>query len=387
MGLPTCIKRELKLSGDFEFAVPVIGYYIKLHLVEELLGLAERTDEVVSTATQLLDKIEGFKQSAEDDAVKQLLENQTKAKTYFLNFALSLYNEQLSKIQQGAINQDLSRALWCCIDLFGAFLGLWGKSEATEDEVQQSQKRIKYCKVYLSKLARGELKPVRPTQENAPDNKDVDSLLSELRKMEGDGEEEGEISQQGEGKTEEEREGPGPETEGKDPEDSNLDPESVNEFIKSLEEDPSLGDPSESKELELRDSQPEQEQERRDTEELIRKMRELDNDAEEQSDTELQSEGEEPKFELPSAPTDIGARPAFIDSDDEPEKVATAPSKVVQQPTHFKPEDLKKMWNREDQISEVQKRAKFAISALNYEDIKSAKEELAKALELLNDIQ
>ena len=48
--------------------------------------------------------------------------------------------------------------------------------------------------------------------------------------------------------------------------------------------------------------------------------------------------------------------------------------------------ELQKMMDRGSKIETIQKMAKYAISALNYEDIPTARDELSNALELLNTL-
>ncbi|SCV03014.1 LANO_0G01618g1_1 [Lachancea nothofagi CBS 11611] len=365
MSIPSSIKRVLRLCDDFEFAMPVIAYYTKLYVVEELLALKERNEDVIANATRLMNEIEDFKQSAAGEAEKQLLRDQQKAKVYCMNFAMSLYNEQLNRIQKGAVAPDLSRALWCCADLFGMIQVLWKNTEATSEEVQQCQKRIKICKLYLSKLARGELGKSE-SEEPKVVARDSDAFLPNLRQTDYESEEN---EQSPENQAE-------------------IDPKEVDSFIKSLEQDPSLIDDDA-----VEETQQDESRERKDTDELIRKMRELD------SDPLPNRSDSEPELNLPQAPTEIGKLPAFIDVDESDTEMTNykeeqvvkpplkIPTEVKQKPVHYQAQDLKEMWNREDQIAEVQKTARFAISALNYEDVKTAKQELKKALQLLDEIQ
>ncbi|SCU99052.1 LAME_0G01640g1_1 [Lachancea meyersii CBS 8951] len=374
MSIPAAVKRCLRLCGDFEYAMPVIAYYLKLYVVEEFLGLQERNEEVIANATRLLDDIEQFKQSVQDEAEQHLLKDQQKAKVYCMNFTLSLYNEQLSKVQNKLIAGDLARALWCCIDLFSAILALWGKTEATADEVTQCQKRIKVCKLFLSKLARGELgsetveksqePEYKPEQVVCPQDSDMGLSSTEQNDVEvtddeddDDGDEAIEQTSQPESQPE-------------------VDPVEVESFLKSLEQDPALAQEIEDKNPSSDNDNGEDDngtQHLKDTEELIRKMRELG------SEPAPPSTDSEPELQLPQAPTEIGRLPDFEE--------AAQPTIDIQKPVHFKPDDLKAMWNREDQIAVIQKAARFAISALNYEDLKTAKRELTKALQQLEELE
>lgn len=354
--------------------MPVIAYYIKLFLVEELLGLQERTEEVISYATRLLDEIELFKQKTTQEPVVILLKDQTKAKTYFLNFALSLYNDQLRQIQQGKIGPELPRALWCCLDLFRAFVALWKESGATETEIQQCQKRVKFCKVYLSKLARGDLNAGSNVGADANDDQGAEALLKKLEESAEEGDDVEKIVSHGDSdnQTDEEEELP------------ELKKNEIDDFIKSLEEDGDLTGAADT--AELPEDNNTSEKDRKDTEELIRKMRELESDPDDSGDEVSVASDSHAELTMPSAPSGPESHPKFIDDAGE-SKFDNIPSTARKETPHFKPEDFKKIWNRQDQVNEVQRSAKFAISALNYEDLKSAKAELTKALQLLEEIE
>ncbi|CEP64322.1 Vta1p LALA0_S11e01486g [Lachancea lanzarotensis] len=371
MGIPTSIKRSLRLCGDFEYAMPVIAYYLKLYVVEELLGLPERDEEVIENATKLLNVIEEFKQGPQDEAVQQLLKDQHKAMVYCLNFTLSLYNEQLTKIQTNKFGNDLSRALWCCIDLLTAILVLWGEKEATKDEVAQCQKRIKMCKLFLSRMARGEL----GVDTGNASSMGASQELSPSQVLQNDAEALDHEDNEDDAMKESENQ-------------SLADPEKVESFLASLEQDTDLNEDlfsTADPQLQTSSDNAEKDttQHNMETDELIRKMRELD------AEPASPDDSSEPELQLPQAPTGIDQPPVFLDDDEttsHPEQ-AVQPTIVSQEPVRFKPNDLKSAWNREDQIAAIQKRARFAISALNYEDLKTAKRELTEALQQLEKLE
>lgn len=369
MTLPANIRRLLRTAGDFEYALPIVSYYMKLYGVEQVLAMDGRTEEMTECATGLLDDIEKFKATENDDAVKLLLEDQTKAKSYLLNFALSLYNEQLLKIKEEKYDRDLSRALWCCVDLFNTIIDIWKGSELSAEEVEQCQKRVKYCKLYLRQLSRGEMgKESSVVPEASVHDQETDDLIAKLRKLDNSDESES---------NEEIDENIKPQVPELD-----VNPEEVNKFIKSLEEEyPSEGEDQEADDQAAQD--------------LVDRVQndDLDGDAASNAASiEATGHAREGSLELPCVPSFIDQgkdaeeesdEPQFVSDDSEKEEPAKGASRTTTMTHQYTPEDLTSMMDREEQISEVQKLARYAISALNYEDIGTAKDELTKALKVL----
>ncbi|SCU95236.1 LAMI_0F01618g1_1 [Lachancea mirantina] len=372
MVLPTNIRQLLRTCRDFENALPIVGYYIKLFAVEEILSSPSRNDEMTESATLLLDEIENFKNSPQDEATRQLLEDQTKAKTYVMNFTLSLYNEQLAKIQAEKFDNDLRRALRCCIDLLGTILGLWKDSQLSEGEPDQCYKKIKICKFYLSKLAKGELTSKSPSADVAEtSDEDIDDLLAKLKQrdeVEPDTEVQKAAAQ---GKQEEARE------------------EKEEHLTRSLDHFQALA--NSFKDIPTGDSDIENEkQEDEEAEALLQQLRKM----EASDNTAEQNESEIAKTEA--------HMPVFLDDDESSLEAATAPiveekdarfnaSAMTEHPApiakpKYTKEDLDGMLQREQDVSQIQKMARYAISALNYEDFKTAKKQLQDALEVLENI-
>lgn len=162
--------RVVATAKDFDkVGLGIIGYYLQLYAVELILSEEDRSQEMTALATELLDTIEAFKKEiggeseAEDSdkslhVMNTLIHDQEKAKIYMLNFTMSLYNEKLKQLKDGPWDVMLKRSLWCCIDLFSCILHLW-KENISETSTNSLQKRIKYCKIYLSKLAKVKLVP------------------------------------------------------------------------------------------------------------------------------------------------------------------------------------------------------------------------------------
>ncbi|VEU23666.1 DEKNAAC105024 [Brettanomyces naardenensis] len=107
--------------------------------------------------------------------------------------------------------------------------------------------------------------------------------------------------------------------------------------------------------------------------------------------------GEKNSLGLPSAPVEQEPKVGNLGRPEKP-KIPQKPASnavVTSKPSSRKsslvsshsaaPVNVDKIWQQEEVIAEAQKRARFAISALNYEDIPTAISELEKALKLLRD--
>ncbi|QLL31216.1 hypothetical protein HG536_0B00770 [Torulaspora globosa] len=320
------INRLIATSADFDLTgLQIIGYYLRLYAIKVILGDEVSTAEFMDQLSELMRTVEDYKSSVEsaegsqaESSVYTLIRDQEKAKTYILNFAMSLYNGKLKQIQSGPWDYTLQRGLWCCIDLFSCILNLW------EDGDGSLQRRIKYCKVYLTKLAKGEMgdtanqdapagglapvadSPVQEPEDGSSDD-EISAMLRRLRTAEKDGSDNGE---------------------GTSTADISL-PEAPGTR-------PGRGD-----------------------------------------------RNDEPA---------IGEEPKFIDSEAEEEKVPdVVPEKqrkeAASENRRFTQDQLRSMMEKSTQIEKAQKMAKYAISALNYDDIPTARDELLNALEILNALQ
>lgn len=368
------ITRILKTAKDFDaIGLIIISYYLRLYLVEKILKEASRPEELTQLASNLLDNIEQFKTdvlaSDENDGesnIKLLINDQDKAKLYFINFTMNLYNqklEQLSKMTNNqneekdasgsdSTEQDLMRGFWCCIDLFETILHMWDFETVLENsnniEEQQQQlikKRLKYCKLCLSKIAKGEL-------SNGGNRNVVEGSPRTIYFKEDKGTEEQSSSMDERQKEQEEKE--------------------------EREEKGILGQETDT------------------------------SNVAHNSDINYTDDSES-NFQLPNILADITDKePELIDSDADSEggmKYNTSGNKEedkinnkdipldeVQSHHHhhhhhqYSKDELVEMMDQTSKIEKVQKLAKYAISALNYEDIVTAKDQLKEALDLLNSL-
>ncbi|QLG70137.1 hypothetical protein HG535_0A00760 [Zygotorulaspora mrakii] len=369
MGAKSLVDRLVATALDFDTSgLPIVSYYLRLYAVEEILNEENRSGDLTQLASDLLGSVERFKNSAdldEDDtqrnAIRSLIHDQEKAKVYVSNFAMSLYNGKLQQIQHGPWDLNLRRGLWCCIDIFSCIIHLW------DDPDGSYRKRIKYCKLYLSKLSKGELGGISGNTNNfnsgagkqnviGPDlnTLDEDETYKAAKKVpsfEGVEEPEAPPSQLDYGDFV------------SDADDVNTSEDKLNEMLERL------------------------------------KAKEEDDEVSTQSASETKEEESSPLF-LPHVPKDVpkdvpsgnsvGNRqqetdtiPTFLDSEDECDIQNT----IKEEPKTYTRGELNNMMEKSSKIEKIQRMAKYAISALNYEDLSTAESELSGALEILKSLK
>lgn len=337
------VARLVATAGDMDVSgLAAVGYYLRLYAVELILGESQRPKEQTELATELLNQVEEYKgivdaAKAEDPGPYALLHEQHKAKTYILNFAMSLYNEKLQQLQSGPWDQALRRGLWCCLDLFSCAGTLWGMEETL-------QNRIKYCKVYLRKIAKEKSPQVASLPAAPSEEPDVlPNVQMDSSKLEDAGK---------------------------------LD---FKDFV---------GD------VETTDEE---------IDNMLKKLKADDDALGEESPGFVEDAPNETAPEFVDEEPDAAAEENSVDfADDEPSIAQTqAPARAAaQSPIPTKPiaapvpaktpaaeVDLQSIMDRSTAFEQIQKRARYAISALNYEDVATARQELTSALSLLESLE
>ncbi|CAI4035099.1 hypothetical protein SMKI_12G2390 [Saccharomyces mikatae IFO 1815] len=327
--------RVIATAKDFDkVGLGIIGYYLQLYAVELILSEVDRSQEMNMLAAGLLDTIETFKEEVggESEAensdksvqvMNTLIHDQEKAKIYMLNFTMSLYNEKLRQVKDGPWDVTLRRSLWCCIDLFSCVLHLW-KENISETSVSSLEKRMKYCKVFLSKLAKGEFGPGDETKLDYTDFVDdsdeikvegADDLMKDL-KSNSDVEEDDLTSR-----------------------DQVKPNEHLGEVPKFIDDSDNINDEEQ-------------------TPDKI-------------GDEIRQEKQPHTKKEVVPAHSSVSSAPVVS---------------AVPEHKSYSKDELAQIMDKSSKIEQIQKFAKYAISALNYEDLPTARDELTRALDLLNSI-
>lgn len=364
-------------AAELESISPVVSYYCKLHVLELILSLKlHATDKTVELYTiSLLDEIEAIKNdtSEEGEGIRAALNDKNIALSIVMEFAYKLYNSCLQELSQydGTNRVQLIAKFRACLNfmtLLSVFYNKpdssidWakfsaGKARDNEDFGKLNRDKLKVLKYHLSQL----LKDAVPVSKKA--ERDLEAELErEIAAMDTDG---GAIDN------------------------ASSDKESLTTGASSI---------------------------------LPSAPKFIDDD-----DNSAESPQVTPQFDnvkLPGAPhflpdgsgADVGlpGTPRFLPDSDptlihkdstitvfppSTDRLAKKPPtpKVVAKPAtkprggavgpYNKTPDVSQIVTRSEAIAKIQKHAKFAISALNYEDIRTAKKELQESLQLLDDIE
>lgn len=108
MGNAVQYGRVLKLARELA-GLPVISYYLKLYAAEIILDEKERDEEATQTVVSILDEVEEFRNSADDEGTKLLLHDKEKALAFAMNLAMSIYNGILVQIQTNRLTARSGR--------------------------------------------------------------------------------------------------------------------------------------------------------------------------------------------------------------------------------------------------------------------------------------
>lgn len=329
---------------------PVVSYYCKIHVLDHILSqrLHVGNKEVETFTMGLLDDTELIKNSHDDENVQQVLNSRQLSVNLVFVFAFRLFNGCLEDLSNydGSNKIQLATKLRASINflnVLNVFTGdddasidfsktTGGKCASREEFVAFTKEKTKTLKYQLSRLIKDEI-PLKGEEEE----------LAELEQL-GDAEASTEDGSKA--------------IDADDEDDSVKDTEGPSEPEFSLPGAPKF-DPSSDND---------------------------DND-------------DDGNFKLPGAPkflpdddlTHINKASSIHvfsrESEDKP-KPQPKPKPVVAK-EEPKPhvlltkESLASIVDTTEQISQIQKHAKFAISALNYEDLATAEAELLRGLELL----
>lgn len=388
------IIRSLELSQPN----PIVSYYCKIYVLEYILDnkLHTKSKEIEAFTIALLDETESIKNSTEDENLHQALQNPNLSIPVVISFAYKLFNsclENLNNLTRATNKSALVgkfRATLNFLSLCSVFKGAegieWGKlSGGKADNWQQfdelNKQKIKVLKYQLSRLLKGDVE-----YKDEPNDQELeDELNRELEEL-------GEVKERDE-----------------DEEDVQVEGQSGNLLNKEEENEFKMpGAPSSIPSL---------------TDDLVK----FTNDDEEPpklpQTPDFIDEDEQNNVNLPGAPhfapsdseTDeqvkLPGAPKYLPDDDithinksssihmiapdhspkakraqprSPSPVArrqSSPSSSRHPP--ITKETIKQILNRDETITQVQKHAKFAQSALQFEDFAEAEKQLTKGLELL----
>lgn len=365
---------------------PVVSYYCKLYVLEHILThkLHQTGKDVETFTIALLDDTEHAKQSSDDESVRHVLGSKQLSLDFLFVFAFKLFHGCLEDLgaYDGLRKAQLAQKLrvtinfWSLFPLFTSDPGAepldyakttGGQANTEQEFLAFTKEKLKTLKFQLSRLLKDEVPIKGEEQELAALETSIS--ISETGNNEGDVET-GENAE----KNVHDSVSSGPETENgvESPESSGF----------ALPQAPKLNPEV--------NSESEQEEENPFTLPGAPKF-----DPGEKSDSESSA------INLPGAPkllpdddlsqvnkkSSIQVFPPEKGVNEETRPKPTpqrTPSSTV---THVTKESLHSIVDTTEQVGKIQKHAKFAISALNYEDWATAEAELVKGLEMLRRIK
>lgn len=392
-------------AHELESAEPIVAYHARLYVLDYILSnkLHASDKEVEAFTIGLLEATESAKNSP-DEALHRVLNDRQLLLNYLTVFAYRLFNSCLHDIEAyNGAKGPLASKLQATTN-FLTLLSVFTNSDANVDFAKltggkctdaasfadANKDKIKTLKYQLSQLLKGKIVPKQTDEvnENDADYKELEDELERGLGSVSEGEKES-LS----GVNEHEEEGPEIPKNDSEPELAETGPaEAKND---SEEPNPDLFLPSAPADLDL-SLPPFVDEEPSDTNgdfKLPGAPHFLPEDSPDNDDS----------VKLPGAPKFLpdddlshinkSSPIHFFAAEKGEKKSPTTPAPAPQRPPvpsthlHVTKEELSSILDKTDQIAQIQKHAKFAISALNYEDIATAENELVKSLELLRLIR
>uniref|UniRef100_A0A060T3D2 ARAD1C32054p n=1 Tax=Blastobotrys adeninivorans TaxID=409370 RepID=A0A060T3D2_BLAAD len=347
------IQPTLARASELDSREPVIAYFCRLHAVQEILAknLHQIDPEAAAFSSELLDTVEKAKTDEQsplvnDERLRSIVEDDDASQAYVENFALKVFAKADNEVRQHKTTKATASTFMAAavfLDVIRIF--------QTPLESSMAEK-IKYAKYQAARILKAYKNGEDPNDYEPPEQQDPeDESLKEHSPTQG----------QDAGNNEPDAEG----TAGASIEDSlkgtgdsrPFVPAQPSSYLQSSPESPPAGNTTV-----LPDAPP------------VLPKAPADAPVGEDGPTLPSAPSLPPKAPIqpPSAP-ELDTAPVPV-----PPKVAPA--------SHSKPitaAEVATIMGQADIVSNVQKHAKYAISALNYEDIETATVELTKALELL----
>ncbi|KAH3672344.1 hypothetical protein WICMUC_004316 [Wickerhamomyces mucosus] len=341
--LPKDIQIYITRSNELSVVDPLISYFCKLYSVEQILnnGLHTSNEEISEFAMELLDKIEEFKQNKDGLNTENLdiINDKLTSISYILSFANGIFKKSLNQIVNQNSTKSTAISLLTSIQFF-KILDLWNDEINEIEESEQLSKKYKYAKYHASRILKTLKNGENPNDYVPPVNdKELQDLLNEVNVG----------KQQKEEEEEEDREKSLPEFNDEPIEEPPIP-------VISKPEVDELGLPSAPKSIEDIDTT----------------TTTTTNGDDNKVEKHIEDNDEEEELKLPEPPKTIK------------ESSPSPPPEQIEPSRHDY--DINKIIESGEVYSKATKHAKFAISAMNYEDNSTAINELTKAIELLKSL-
>lgn len=333
----------IKRGREVATAQPLISYYCYLYAAQLILESKLHTQytSVAEYIEVLLDTIEANRKSLEEGAPKlaEILLDKEKSFKLVLGFTLSIFNKCASEIDQHMCSKKTVQGFMAFLN-FIEILKLW--PEIYETKKDELQKQIKYAKYHSNRVLKSLKNGEDPNDYVTENDKEMlDQLLQE----------------QFEGTQDGVQESP------------------TDEIAPTLPEPPSNAP---NNDIVLP------------TAPVLIKNHKNSLGLPAVPNESLSIQPASPDSTRVSHIPQLPPKPPKASSDDESPDISKSSikrtpgkSQLAKDGKVMSREEVEELWTKEDIISSAQKKAKYAISALNYEDIETAIKELQEALKLL----
>lgn len=401
---------------ELESINPIVSFYCKIYVLEHILTnkLHAKDKEVEKFTIMLLDETEQLK-ATENESLHKVLNDKTLSLSAVMSFAYQIFNQCLqdlqrydgttklqlvSKFKAGLNFMNLLSIFTNSADVIDYSKLTGGKAVDSGSFAELNKSKIKLLKFQLSKILKDEV-AVQDDDLEAELDRELENMNDNGKDVVGNTEDDASV-------------------------DKDLGLPGAPKFINEDTKDNELGLPETPKFVDDNNNEDELNGKNK-TED-----KDTSNDANEDEDISLpkaphfppNDEDEDEDIKLPGAPkflpdndishinksSSIQVFPPGKPEDDNKSKHASSNdrshssssiplSKATakdaakpQKPTspqheHLTKENVSSMVSKADQITKIQKHAKFAISALNYEDLDTAERELLQGLELLRAVK
>lgn len=347
---PVCFVLDMQFLGharQLDAVRPLAAYHCRLYYVQSVLQTGKHLEdpELAAQLGDLLNSIEEQKPQLD----QQVLGSPEKCFQYMFGFASSVFDSAFQQVQDHRASKSTVRDFKSALD-FIRVLDLW--PEMVQQNSQEISKMNRYAKFHMARILKALKEGNDPNDYISPEE---ESQLEQIPKEDA----------------------------GEDDSDAHGLPAAPTELNEPADEtetftDSQLDLPAAPKEIEGDLNMP---------------------------IAPVLIKGQKNSLGLPSAPPDtpldLGVQAQEQEEDDEEEeeekieaappvlppkvskptpKVAAEPSKVMSR------SEVEKIWKRDEIVQAAQKSAKYAIGALNYDDIATAVRELESALNALKSI-
>lgn len=318
-------------------------------------GLHSSDDSISKFAMELLDDIEHFK-NENGDEIKEIINDKATSILYVVGFGDKIFNNSLQQIQNHVSNRSTALNFLASVNFY-ELIKLWPGQDVYDDD-KELLKKIRYAKFHAARILKSLRKGEDPNEYDPP--------AFEIKENEEEGEE---VVDQEKSQREDEYKNLGQRKE-----------ESPAGSTKEEETD-SLGLP---KAPVFIDEDPKKEENTLDDEEPGFA-----------NDNEHSPSSPSPSFKLPEPPKSIpkplvDPEPLTPREDTPVGATSSSSSQPIIKNDSGKPVtkyDVSRIIESGEVYNKAQKHAKFAISAMNYEDKGTALKELKEAIALLDQLE